>query len=243
MNKLLLLLSLIVLSGVNQLSAQCTPIPFYTGELTNPDTTQGIAPAAETQAYNQIIHMRIPADTNYNGAVIPIDSVGITDIVGMPANFTWLTNSNNNYWPGDTFGCIIFQGNPIVGQAGNFSIEVKITVHALGSAMPYTMYYRFKILDDTHVGYNLIEEEKFNLLQNSPNPFSSKTSIKYFSPNNNSVNFVVYDILGNIVFENSYPSSPGNNTIEFERAALANGIYVYELRNADRAIRKRMVIK
>jgi len=243
MNKSLLFILFSIIYGVTNLSAQCTPIPFGGGSLTNPDTTQGIAPAAETQAYEQIIHMRIPADTNIAGSVIAIDSVGITDILGIPNNFTWLTNSQNNYWPGDTFGCIIFQGNPVVGQAGSYVIEIKAKVRFFGQLQSYNMYYDFVILDASHVGFNLIKKEELSVLQNIPNPFNQKTIIKYFSPNNNNVSLVVYDILGNIVYNKVYDSARGNNSINFERGNLRNGVYIYELRNGNKIVRKRMVIK
>jgi len=244
MNKSLLFILFSIIYGVTNLSAQCTPVPFGGSSLTNPSTTQGIAPAAETQAYEQIIHMRIPADTIYNGVVVPIDSVSISDIIGMPNNFTWLTNSPNNTWPSDTFGCIIFQGNPVVGQAGVYNIEIKANIRYYGTqTTPYTIYYEFNILDASHVGFNLIKKEELSVLQNIPNPFNQKTTIKYFSPNNNNVSLVVYDILGNIVYNKVYDSARGNNSINFERGNLRNGVYIYELRNGNKIVRKRMVIK
>ncbi|MCK5846305.1 MAG: T9SS type A sorting domain-containing protein [Bacteroidales bacterium] len=243
MKKNIFLILFISVLGLSNTFAQCTPIPFGGGELTNPDTVQGIAPAAETQPYSQIIHMRIPADTIYNGAVIPIDSIGITTIVGLPLNITWLTNMDNNYWPGDTFGCIIFEGTPALGDAGIYYIEINVEVNALGTSMPYIMYYDFEVLDTSHVGIKMVKLTDFKLTQNQPNPFNSSTNINFFMPKANNVQFVVYDILGNIVYSNEYYYSRGVNTITFNKSNLNSGVYIYELVNGNKALRKRMVIR
>ena len=241
--KTYILIAFLLTMGITKAFSQCTPIPFTGNELTNPDTVQGIAPAAETQAYTQIIHMRIPADTIYNGAVIPIDSVGITDINGLPTGFTWLTNEDNNHWPGDTFGCIIFQGTPDIGDAGSYSIAIDVSIYALGTSMPYTMNYNFEILDNSFVGFTISKNDKFILNQNQPNPFDNSTLISYNMPTNANVVFTVYNIIGNVVYHNNYSSSIGKNTIKFEKSDLSEGIYIYELLYGNQVFRKRMVIK
>ncbi len=241
--KNLLLLIAIVIFFSNYTLAQCTPQPFAGGGLTSPDTTQGIAPAAETQPYTQVIQMRIPEDTVYNGAVIVIDSVGIIDITGMPTSFTWATNEDNNFWPGDTNGCIIFQGTPVIGDAGTYTIIINVEIHALGTSLPYTLEYDFEVLDVSHVGIEMSAKEEFQLYQNKPNPFDVNTTIEYFMPIGNKVVFKVYDIVGNCVIDKYYSAQKGKNTISFNRGELSNGIYIYELINANSIIRKKMIIK
>ena len=243
MKKLLLLLSIITISAFQTVFAQCTPIPFAGPSFTNPDTSEVIPPAVETQFYSQVIHVRIPEDTMLNGLVITIDSAGIQSVTGIPASLSWVSNSPNNYWPGDTFGCVIIQGTPIIGDAGDYIVSVTIAVHAFGQAMPFTLDYDVKILDQSFVGVDIASKNEFQVLQNQPNPFKNKTSIKYYSPNNANISFRVYDIVGNTVIKKELNASQGKNTINVNKDNLSSGIYIYEFNNGSKSIRKRMIIE
>ncbi len=223
--------------------AQCTVVPFPGPALTNPDTTAGLQVAAETQAYSQTIQVRIPADTNFNGAVIPIDSAGIISVTGAPSSISWLTNSPNNYWPGDTFGCILVQGTPAIGEAGDYNIEIVISVNALGTTMPFTLKYTFKVLDASFAGIDLSKSKEFQVLQNQPNPFSESTQINYFIPQTGITDLVVYDILGNRIFSKQLKSKLGKNSIQIDKGNMRSGLYIYELRYKNNIVRKRMIIE
>ena len=243
MKKIILLLTIITISAFQTAFAQCTPVPFSGPSFTNPDTSETITPAVETQLYSQIINVRIPEDTMLNGLVITIDSAGIQSITGMPASLSWISNSPNNYWPGDTFGCVIIQGTPLVGDAGDYTVSVTIAVHAFGQAMPFTLDYDVKILDQAFVGINTVTKNEFQVFQNQPNPFKNSTKINYYSPNNADISFKVYDIVGNIVIQKELNASQGKNTINVNKNNLSSGIYIYEFRNSSKTIRKRMIIE
>ena len=243
MKRLFLLTIIIGSLGIQMLKAQCTPTPFSGSSLISPDTSIGIAQAVETQAYQQIIRVRIPADTNYNGAVIPIDSAGIDSITGVPSSFSWVSNSANNYWPGDTFGCVLVQGTPLVGDAGVYSLSIHISVNALGTSMPYSFQYDFVVLDASHVGIDLAKSNEFQLFQNFPNPFIRSTQIRYYAPKASVFYFSVFDIVGNVIEDKRIESKKGNNSIQFAKGNLPAGIYIYELASENKVIRKRMLIK
>ena len=243
MTKVLLLFSVLTILISTQTFAQCKPTSFPGPELTYPDTNMGIAPAAESQYYEQLILMRIPADTVFSGVVFLIDSIGITSITGLPSSLTWATDKDNNYWPGNSFGCIVFQGTPAVGDAGDYKIEIKVNVNAFGNSLPYTLEYNLEVLDVTYVGLNGVNDLSFKVLQNQPNPFDNYTQINYVMPNAAEVKFSVYNILGNKVVMRKYNSIKGQNSIKFDRENLANGIYIYELTYGESVIRKRMVIR
>ncbi len=243
MKKLILLFTIITISALQTAFAQCTPIPFSGPAFTNPDTNDVIPPAVETQFYSQIIHIRIPADTMLSGLVITIDSAGIQSITGMPSSLSWVSNTPNNYWPGDTFGCVIIQGTPLVGDAGDYTVSVTIGVHAFGQTKPFTLDYELKILDQSFVGIDLANKNEFQVLQNQPNPFNNKTKINYYSPNNANISFKVYDIVGNIVIYKELNAFQGKNTISINRDNLSSGVYIYEFRNGSKTIRKRMIIE
>ncbi len=243
MNKLILLtVALIIFSTANVFS-QCTPVPFPGPSLTNPDTTAGLSIAAETQAYSQVIQIRIPADTNFNGAVIPIDSAGIVSVTGAPASISWVTNSANNYWPGDTFGCVIIQGTPTIGEAGNYDVVIEISVSALGTAMPYTLHYNFQVLDASFAGIDLNKSQSFQVFQNQPNPFTNVSVIDYFIPKSGIIELNIYDILGKKVLSKTVESYTGKNSFLVEKEGMKEGVYIYEIIYNNTAIRKRMILE
>lgn len=243
MNKILLLLSVLIILTFNQIFAQCNPTPFAGPELAYPDTSVGIAIAAETQYYEQVIVIRIPADTVYLGAVITIDSAGLNTVSGLPSTMSWATNSDNDFWPGDTYGCIVFQGTPAIGDAGIHKLQLSVSINALGTSMPYIIEYELEVLDAAYAGVNQASDLSFKVLQNQPNPFDNYTQINYNMPKAGNVDFSVYDILGNKVVMKEYSSIKGQNSINFYKENLANGIYIYELRHGESIIRKKMVIR
>jgi len=243
MKKLILLITFITISAFQIVSAQCTPTVFSGPSFTSPDTSDVIAPAVETQLYNQIINVRIPEDTVLNGAVIAIDSAGILSVTGMPASLNWLTNSENNYWPGNSFGCVLIQGTPVIGDSGTYKVTVTIAVHALGIAMPFTLDYNVEILSQNFVGVEISKKNEFQVFQNQPNPFSNNTIINYYLPISSNIEFNVYDIVGNKVIHKEENASKGKNSISISKNNLSSGIYIYEIVNGKDAIRKRMVIK
>ncbi len=243
MNKILLLLSVLTILTSNQIFAQCNPTPFAGSELTYPSVIMGISVAAETQYYEQTIVLRVPNDTVYLGAVIAIDSAGINSITGLPASLTWDSDSDNDFWPGNSFGCLVFKGVPVVGDAGVHKVEINISINALGASMPYILEYDLEVLDAVFAGVEEANNLSFNVLQNQPNPFDNYTQINYVMPNAADVSFIVYDILGNKVAMKNYSSIKGENTIKFYKDNLAKGVYVYELNYDESVVRKRMIIQ
>ncbi|TKJ40998.1 hypothetical protein CEE37_04860 [candidate division LCP-89 bacterium B3_LCP] len=63
-----------------------------------------------------------------------------------------------------------------------------------------------------------------------PNPFNSTTTISFSLPVASDINLSVYDLSGNLVanlVEGSRPA--GDNSVEFNAADLASGMYIYRL--------------
>jgi|GEM_PF-1712566 len=88
----------------------------------------------------------------------------------------------------------------------------------------------------------------FVLNQNYPNPFNPGTTISYSIPENDYVQIVVYDIIGNemaILVNEEQPA--GNYKIEFngysnEVRNLPSGVYFYRLRAGDFIETKKMIL-
>jgi hypothetical protein len=246
MKKQLLFLAIISLFAITKLSAQCTPVPFPPPALTNPDTSQGIPPAIATQIYNEVVNLRIPADTVLMGTTIPIDSIGVDSISGIPAAFTYATNSPNDYWLGGTYGCFIVTGNPTQADTGVYTMTLHTTIylgHNPNNTQIYEVDFDFVVLDSSAVGFSDVKANQFVVRQNAPNPFDYKTTIRFHSPRAEVFTFEVYSIDGKLVRQEELNAEEGINKIEFKKGDLPSGMYIYQLANDNYTIRKRMIIR
>jgi len=80
-------------------------------------------------------------------------------------------------------------------------------------------------------------------VNNSPNPFSAKTFINYTAKINGLVDFKVYNSAGALVYEQKLTSIAGNNSFEFEKGNLEDGVYFYTIGNEQAATPYKMIIK
>jgi photosystem II stability/assembly factor-like uncharacterized protein len=73
-------------------------------------------------------------------------------------------------------------------------------------------------------------KKDFRLFQNYPNPFNPTTQISYQIPKNGFVNLVVYNILGQVIFElvNEHQTS-GEYSVQFNAKNLSSGVYFYKI--------------
>lgn len=81
------------------------------------------------------------------------------------------------------------------------------------------------------------------LQQNYPNPFTSRTSIRYTLPRSGSVRLVVYDVLGREVERlRDGMQAAGSHEISFGRGALSTGVYFYRLVVDGMALQRQMTL-
>ena len=74
-----------------------------------------------------------------------------------------------------------------------------------------------------------------------PNPFYGQTSIKYYSPDKEEVSLIVYDLLGNKIYNETTNSRKGINKFNFTGIKLAKGIYCYSITVHNKTFTKRMI--
>ena len=92
---------------------------------------------------------------------------------------------------------------------------------------------------------NVVETlpEKFTLYPNYPNPFTSKTVIRYDLPKDTHVTIQIYNVRGQLVKElvNGIESA-GRKQIEWNSKDMSSGIYFYRLSTKDKTFIKKMII-
>lgn len=231
---------------VNISFSQCTPDPNFNGPaIFSQDTMTYLKPAVAEHSYSGYLTIKVPADTVINGFPLPItiDSAGVEDIKDLPSGFTWQTNSNSNFWPGNNKGCLVISGNPTMAQLGDYTFTVEMSAHGFGQVLPIKFRFKIEIIDSMYFGIEELKTKGFEVYQNTPNPFSNQTEIKFFSPINDQINFSVYNIIGEIVYKELIQAKKGDNKIEFSSHNLKSGLYLYQIGNNKSLITRKMVVK
>jgi hypothetical protein len=82
----------------------------------------------------------------------------------------------------------------------------------------------------------------FELYQNEPNPFVSKTFISFNLPEASAATLTVYDETGRMVYTQRGDFTKGYNTIALDRALLnTTGVLYYTLETTTDAATKKMI--
>ncbi len=99
----------------------------------------------------------------------------------------------------------------------------------------------FVINDKTNLPTE-IENKAFTLSQNTPNPFSEKTTISYTIPSNvKKATLAVFDLTGKMLLQ--YNLLQGKNTLTISGNTLSAGMYLYSLiADGQEVVSKRMVL-
>jgi hypothetical protein len=248
MIKKLLLTAAIVFSGTLLLNAQCTP-DITCAALVCPDTNTAsggnLPHAMAGLLYNTTMTVLVPTDTTISGFSIHVDSLNYTSITGLPTGFT--ITPNNSGWLGGTAGCVLISGTPADSMQGKrYNLVITTTAHGTYmSTIPVSgplVLNGYRIIVDSSNGIGNFDMNKFSLEQNSPNPFSRSTTIFFTSKVNQTFNFSVYNVIGEIVYTKEINAVAGENRIDFLSGKLPSGIYMYKLSNKEQALTRRMIV-
>ena len=83
----------------------------------------------------------------------------------------------------------------------------------------------------------------YSLYQNTPNPFTSETLIRYKLPEAMEVTLTVYDVNGKILIIKDLEGARGLNELSLNRNELGStGVLYYQLDTDDFTATKRMII-
>ena len=224
-----------------QLFAQCTPDVNLKSSGIFPAE---LAPAIETKSYAQIIQFRMPKDTMVSEFGFPIlatiDSIVVTKVNGLPANFTYQCNQINCKANGGETGCILLSGMPQAGQQGVYPLAVvfKVFAHALTLT---------RTIEDSVTRYSLTVNTatalQENIANNSfsiyPNPAQEFLTIE----NANAIKdakVLVYDMKMQQV-EVETVTNTASNQIVLNLANLEAGCYHLVLQNGSQMIRNKFI--
>jgi hypothetical protein len=223
-------------------SAQCTPGAYTTPGI-YPDSATNLPHATVGIAYSTVMTAVIPHDT----MGLPFDSIGVVSLTGLPAGFSYVTNSPSGYWAGGPVGgvntgCLLITGNPTSGQEGTYPLTINIDAVVIGTHNASVLSY-YKIIIDPPSSIIDIVQGQFPLMQNVPNPFVYNTIIEFNAPSVETYQFSVINVIGEEVYHQNINAVTGKNVINFSGSELPSGIYLYKLSNQNSTLTKRMKIE
>lgn len=229
-------------------TAQCTPnvscVPANATYGVCPDSATGLKHGTVNVPYTETVSIKVPSTTD--GFGVPggtVNDIVIKSVVGLEPNLTYQCNPNNCTFPGNSTGCALISGTPT--QVWNQPIIVKITAHISVFGVPSSVdrdLTGYRCIVDGPMGIESLNSAKFDVGQNVPNPFNGKSEIRFHVVNNEQVDFKIYNMLGAVVYTNSFKAEKGTNTLTLDANTFAPGVYIYSLSDAGQTITKRMIV-
>lgn len=231
--------------------------------------TTGAAGDIDYRVFAQGVYVYYVLSTNngiasyllVNDEIVPVELTSFTahcETDGIHLNWTTVSETNNrgfeverkmntdpnlSIW--STVGFVSGQGTSTEENHYYF-------IDALSGVKTGNVSYRLKQYDlDGTVTYSQVLTvslipNKFELLQNFPNPFNPSTFINFHLPKNCIVSLKVFDILGKEVkniLDHEFKEA-GVHQVNFDGSNLASGMYIYKLNAGEFSqIRKMMLLK
>lgn len=251
--KILFIASAVFLLELPSFGQACTPDPQYTNTTTqrgvHPDTIVNFDTAYVGTPYSQLITIVIPPDTTvpFFGSVT-WDSTVLTSVSGLPASLSyacWNTSSQPNRcaWNGNTIGCAIITGTPVIGDVGTHPLQFSTDNYLdfLGNN-PYTITgYRIVVMSAP----NAINESAKGgqiLQQNNPNPFGDLSEIQFTAEDNGTVQFKIYNLIGTVIQHYDVKVKKGINKLELDAKDFDSGIYFYSVVHGSNSFTRKMIV-
>lgn len=215
--------------------------------------------------YRQDLTAIVPDDTLSSGAKVCFSRFelsspsGVTNF-GLPPGLSLsgpaaATASTYQFNAGQT-SCAIVYGTPTA--AGTYTLHLKVTafgtIKLASSACTTPINYSGGgSLQSDNIDYYVITinqpngvkeygKDKFGLLQNQPNPFTDRTTIKYYVESEDDVTLSVYNTLGALVYQTTGKSKIGENTFELHAQGWTEGMYMYSVKYKNIVNTKRLMI-
>lgn len=232
--RLFAIVSVALFAG-NNLHGQCEPEDCIDIDEPGQMCPSKLDDATVNVEYSQVLTIitpdvyEIPPAPPINVAFVTIDSVN-----NIPEGLTYEANADTLF-AGEAY-CILISGTP--EKAGTYALSITVTPY-IYFGNPPAIIPSFPVTNDTSVIVTVYETagldpnkfHEFQVLPNIPNPFSDVTRIGFYTPFDDQVTLGIYNILGELLYEESQGFSPGEHYFEYDGHALLPGTYVYRVTN------------
>lgn len=229
----LIILFVSTLAGTG-ISAQCDPDTSCIN-IENPNfCPRNLIDATVNKSYEAIITVIPPSTFEYEGTILDIIYIEIDTVLNLPPGIDFQANADTFY--ADTAYCIRISGTPTVEGSYSLGIQVSPTIKHPLLQVPLKAD---SIVDDTSVvmvvngasGIDPYAIGEFKVRQNIPNPFSEVTTIGFYTPFDDKIELQVYNILGELMYEEIQGYPPGEYNFRFDGQKLLPGTYFYRVTN------------
>lgn len=264
-----LLASVVALCIYSQAPTTCSLDPVFVASNKIgiwPDSATNFINGAVGTPYGQNITVKVPKDTTQSGFKICFNRVELSTPTGftnfnLPPGLNLLagstvTNASGTYkYPGNASSCSVISGTPTT--AGSYTLEFKVQPYLTpapgtcpaspnvtgGSAIvgPTTLVY-YIINISPPAGIKEEVSSRSLSLNNIPNPFSGKTTVKFTVKDESTATISVHNLLGQKIVEDKFKTAYGDNTYELDGSNLSNGIYLLSISYKNHTETKRMVV-
>lgn len=237
-------------------AAQCVPDTSVTHNDPGiyPDSATNLPHAIVGIPYSTTIQMKVLLDTIVvifgQNVPVTIDDITVNSVTGLPPGYSYSCTPANCVFPGGSDACVLLQGPaPTPQQVGMvYQLDVQATatghITGTGTAVPpetqHITYYFIQV--DDNVGIHPIVGNKFDVTQNTPNPFSGTSQVEFNAPHSALTTIKVSNMLGEIVSSKVIMSKTGINKIMFNAKDFEPGIYFYTISSDKNSVTKRMVV-
>lgn len=250
MKKIYSLIILLSILGFSfNANSQCTPDPscmelLNPGEICPEDLPDGMVGVP----YSQVVTVIPPATGTITGyGTVNIVKIRLTAVDNMPPGLSYQCNTTNCDFTVTsplTRYCILISGTPTV--AGTYPLSIHVMPYIqMGIVIP-----TIEQIDDTSLaivinpytsGYSVVNMNKFSVLECKPNPFSYTSKMGFISPNSCEVKLNVFDVVGNLIYNEKMTATRGENYFEFNGMKLGKGIYFYTVSNGKESFTKQLI--
>jgi hypothetical protein len=229
--RLLLILALAIFSGM-KLSAQCEADTVNCEDIGDPGQfCPLILPKAGlNELYDEVVTVIVPGVYEILSSEVSIYYIEIDSVKNLPPGIDYFPNADTLF--SDSAYCIQLTGTPT--QTGEFALSIYITATVDLFGGPF----RAQVVEDSSVVITVVEAlgidpnqiTEFIVYQNVPNPFSDRTSLAYYTPNQERIELSIYNILGVLVHQEKEWSAPGKHNFKFDGKELQPGTYLYRIK-------------
>ena len=209
----------------------------YVMQIISDENTPGCASAGQVIILQTVLNPT---------TVLPVELTSFTGYNNGSINvLNWTTSSEKNSLKFEVEKSTDAINFEYIGErtaAGNSNSPRNYTLDDIHPVLGNN-YYRLKMIDiDGQFKYSEIvvikvtELNEFSegIVSVYPNPTNDKVNIVYQSTEQQKLNLLLFNAIGQNMFTNNYAVNPGLNTITIDASAFAKGMYIIDLQNTSK---------
>jgi hypothetical protein len=235
----------IIILDFQSVLAQCVPDTVHCKDTLMPgEICPLILPDGYVnEQYEEVFTVIPPYEAPFGTAMVEIVKIVIDTVGNLPPGLNYITNSDT-FWV-DTAYCVLLSGIPLVSGTYNLKIRVIPFIYSIITGV----FKGDPVVDDTSLTIIIHEQAgiedfsgvDFSILDATPNPFRNSTKIGFYTQSQDIVELRIYNLLGQLVYNevNVYPT--GKNWFNFNGVNLQSGTYLYRISNSSKSITRKLI--